>query len=174
MMHVNHGTVSVLVLLALGLASGYARAETKLTDFNGTWQGNGTDRNTPLESSQQTHCRASINADVVRMGAHILCNGAAGLTKVIQLNITLARDAFSGTLSQKATTRGSGARESDLGGSVTGHKTDKTADFTVSFPGLTPSVSVVLTLISPGSFSMRATTLGGQLMDVTFRRSSPR
>jgi hypothetical protein len=173
MAHVNRGALGALVLLALGVGTGEAGAETKLTDFNGTWQGSGTDRSTPLESTQQTHCRASINADIVRMGAHILCNGEAGLTKVIQLNITLAGDAFTGTLSQKATTSGSDTLGSNLNGSVAGHKTDKTADFAVSFPGLTPSVAVVLALINSASFSMRATTLGGQLMNVTFKRFSP-
>ena len=168
----NRMAFGVVVLLALGLASRLAVAETKLTDFNGTWQGSGTDRSTPLEATQQTTCRATINADVVRMAAHIVCNGAAGLTKVIQLNITLAGDAFSGTLVQKATTSGSRSSETDLSGSVSGHKTDKTAKFTVSFPGLTPSVAVVLTLNAPTSFSMQATTLGGQLMNVNFKKSS--
>jgi hypothetical protein len=164
----------MLVLLALGSVLGSARAETKLTDFNGTWQGIGTDRNTPFESVQRTRCNATINADLHRMGAGIVCNGVAGLSKVIQLNITLAAagDAFSGDLTQKATVRGNASSETVLQGSVSGHKTDKTANFRVSFPGLTPSVDVTLTLIDPGTFSMHATTFGGELMDITFSKTS--
>ncbi len=165
--------VATLILLALGPALDCARAETKLTDFNGTWQGDGTDRNTPFESTQRTKCNATINADLHHMGTSIVCNGVAGLTKLIQLNITLAAgDAFSGDLTQKATLRGSASSETVLRGSVSGKKTDKTANFRVTFPGLTPSVDVALTLINTGTFSMRATTFVGELMDVTFSKAS--
>ena len=164
----------MLILLASGLGLRTADAETKLTDFNGTWQGGGTDRNTPFEATQQTKCNATVSADLHRMNTNISCNGAAGLTKVIQLSITLAGDgdAFSGVLTQKATIRGDSSNATVLNGSVAGQKTDKTASFKVSFPGLTPSVNVTLTLNNPSSFSMQATTLGGGLMDVTFNRTS--
>jgi hypothetical protein len=160
------------VLLTAILTAAPAGAETKLTDFNGHWQGAGTDRYTPLQAPQRTRCSATIAAGPTRMNSQIECNGVAGLTKVIQLSITLAGDAFSGDLTQKATTRGDASSASVLNGTVAGHKTDKTANFRVSFPGLTPSVDVTLTLLDPSSFSMRAATFGGQLMDVTFRRSS--
>jgi len=160
-------------LIGFATAAGTARAETKLTDFNGSWQGGGNDRNTPFESLQRTRCNATITADLHRMGTAIVCNGVAGLTKVIQLNIALdAGDTFTGDLSQKATWRGNAPSETVLKGSVAGQKTDKTANFRVSFPGLTPSVDVTLVLNSPGSFSMRATTIGGELMDVTFNNVS--
>jgi hypothetical protein len=147
-----------------------AYAETKLTDFGGTWQGVGTDRSTPFESAQKTRCRASINATLTQMSSNIVCNGAAGLTKVIQLNIILSGDAFTGTLTQKATMSGSNS-PTVLNGSINGRKTNTTAEFTVSFPGLTPSVAVTLTLMNPASFSMLATTIGGQLMNVVFNRT---
>jgi hypothetical protein len=147
-----------------------AYAETKLTDFGGTWQGSGADRSTPFESAQKTRCRANINSTLTQMSSSIVCNGTAGLTKTIQLNIALSGDAFTGTLTQKATT-GSGSPPTVLNGSVNGRKTNTTAQFTVSFPGLTPSVAVTLTLMNPASFSMQATTIGGQLMNVVFNRT---
>jgi hypothetical protein len=164
----------ILILAACASAPTYAQAETKLSDFNGTWQGIGTDRNTPFESAQQTRCSATINADLRRMSTGITCHGAAGLDKVIKLTIALIGDgdAFSGNLTQTATTRDDPSIATNLSGAVAGRKTDKTAEFKVSFPGLTPSVNVTLTLSSPSSFAMQATTLGGQLMDLTFNRAS--
>jgi hypothetical protein len=162
---------SLVMLMAIATAAP-AAAETKLTDFDGHWQGAGTDRYTPLQATQRTRCSATIAANATRMNSQIDCNGVAGLTKVIQLSITLAGDAFSGHLTQKATTRGDESSASVLNGTVAGHKTDQSANFKVSFSGLTPSVDVTLTLLDSSSFSMRAATFGGQLMDVTFRRSS--
>src|SRR5689334_3743100 len=98
----KHLVSGTLLLLALGLAASPAQAETKLTDFNGTWQGSGNDRNTPFESAQGTACQAVITADLRRMSARIVCNGNAGLSKTIQLAITLAGDSFSGHLTQTA------------------------------------------------------------------------
>lgn len=159
----------VLGFLIAALGSGSAGAETKLTDFNGTWHGGGTDRNTPFDTAQRTSCRAAIKADLQHMTTDIACNGAAGLNKVIRLTITLAGEAFSGSLTQKASIRG--GADSVLDGSVFGHKTDTSANFRVSFPGLTPSVAVTLKLANPLSFSMHATTLGGELMDIVFNRT---
>ena len=104
------------------------------------------------------------------MSSSIVCNGAAGLTKVIQLKIVLSGDAFTGTLTQKATTSGSNS-PTVLSGSVNGRKTNTTAKFMVSFPGLTPSVAVTLTLMNQAAFSMLSTTIGGQLMNVVFNRT---
>ena len=159
----------IVVLSASEFGSGVACAGTELTDFNGSWHDGGTDRSTPLEATQRTSCSAGINADLRRMSANIVCKSVAGLTKVIRLNITLAGNTFSGDLTQKATIRGE--NPSELNGSVSGQKTDTTANFKVSFRGLTPSVEVTLKLNNPSSFSMRAITLGSQLMDVTFNRS---
>ena len=170
---VNRVGLGVLGILALGTVLDPAAAETQLTDFNGSWQGTGVDRNMPFQSMQRTSCQATINADLHHMKTAIVCNGVAGLTKVIQLNITLAGgEAFSGDLTQKATTRGDSSSETVLKGSVSGNKTDKSANFRVSFPGLTPSVDVALGLNNPSSFSMQATTFGGQLMNVSFNRTS--
>jgi hypothetical protein len=146
-----------------------AYAETKLTDFADTWQGSGTDRSTPFESPQNTICRASINATLTQMSSSIVCNGAVGLTKVIQLNFVLSGDASTGTLTQNETTSGSSS-PTVLSGSLNGHTTNSTAKFTVSFPGLTPSAAVTLTLINQAVFSMQATTIGGEIMNVVFSR----
>jgi hypothetical protein len=159
-----------LSLCAMAAVRAPAYAETKLTDFGGTWQGSGTDRSTPFESTQKTRCRASINATLTQMSSSIVCNGAAGLTKVIKLNIVLSGNTVTGTLTQKATTSGSNSPTA-LNGSVNGRKTNTTAKFTVSFPGLTPSVAVTLTLMNQASFSMQATTIGGKLMNVVFNRT---
>ena len=75
-----------------------AGAETKLTDFNGSWHGHGTDRNTPFESRQDTRCRAAISATVTKMNTAITCNGASDLNKAIHLDIVLSGNAFTGTL----------------------------------------------------------------------------
>jgi hypothetical protein len=146
-----------------------ASAETKLSDFNGTWHGGGTDRNTPFDPAQRTSCRATIKADLRTMSATISCNGVAGLDKLINLNINLAGDVFTGTLTQKATVRG--APPSVLNGTVSGTKTDTSANFRVSFSGLTPSVAVTLKLNNPSSFYMHAETLGGELMNIAFNRT---
>lgn len=147
-----------------------AHAETKLSDFDGRWSGRGTDRNTPLESEQQTSCRADISANLRRMTANIRCDGAAGLTKAIQLRIALSGSEFAGALTQTATIHGSNAAPVTMTGAVSGHKTDTTAKFTVDFPSLTPSVAVTLQLNSKSSFTMHATTFAGALMNVVFRR----
>jgi hypothetical protein len=163
-----------LILLASGIASYPAGAETKLTDFDGQWQGSGKDRDLPFESMQQTSCQTTINADLRRMNSITICNGDAGLDKIIQLTITLSGEVFSGNLTQKTTMRGDDKSVSVLNGSVSGHKTDDTASFQVSFPGLVPNAAVTLRLISASSYSMQATTLGSTLMDVTFNRAVKR
>jgi hypothetical protein len=91
------------------------------------------------------------------------------VTKVIQLNFVLSGDASTGTLTQNETTSGSSS-PTVLSGSLNGHTTNSTAKFTVSFPGLTPSAAVTLTLINQAVFSMQATTIGGEIMNVVFSR----
>jgi hypothetical protein len=151
----EYPAAGMLVLLLSGAASCPAGAETKLTDFDGQWQGSGQDRDLPFESMQQTSCQTTINADLRRMSSITICNGAAGLDRTIQLTITLNGEAFSGNLTQKTTMRGDDKSVSVLNGSVSGHKTDNIATFQISF-------------------SMQATTLGSTLMDVTFNRAVKR
>jgi hypothetical protein len=146
-------------------------AETKLTYFNGTWHGSGTDRNSFLESSQQTTCRTIVRADLRRMRSEMDCEGHAGLRKVVHLTIALNGDQFTGELTQTTTMRGHNVSASVLQGSVLGRKTDDMAAFQVQFSALVPSVNVTLKLNNPSSYSMRVTTLGFTLMDVTFNRS---
>jgi hypothetical protein len=162
--------VGTLVLAAAG-ALRPAGAETKLTDFDGLWQGSGWDRDLPFESMQQTSCQNTVIADLRRMTSITICNGQAGLDKTIQLAITLSGEAFSGNITQRTTMHGDEASASVLTGSVSGHKTDNTATFQISFPGFIPNAAVTLRLISPTSYSMQATTLGSLLMDVTFNRA---
>jgi hypothetical protein len=164
----------MLILSAFGAASGPAGAETRLTDFDGQWRGIGQDRDLPFETMQQTICQTTNSADLRRLDSVTVCKGDAGLDKVIQLTITLSGETFSGNLTQKSTLRGDDTSVSVLNGSVSGHKTDNTAIFQVSFPGLVPNAVVLLRLISPSSYSMKATTLGIALMDVTFNRAITR
>jgi hypothetical protein len=163
-----------LIFSACGVAYGPAGAETKLSDFDGQWQGSGQDRDLPFEAMQQTSCQTTINADLRRMSSTTICNGDAGLDKIIQLAITLSGEAFSGNLMQKTTMRGDDKSVSVLNGSVSGHKTDNTATFQISFPGFLPNATVALRLISPSSYSMQASALGSTLMDVTFTRAVKR
>jgi hypothetical protein len=161
----------LMALLTSGLATGSAKAETKLSDFNGAWHGNGSDKNTPFESSQRTNCRANIKADLRRMNAEIDCNGEAGLTKLVHLRLSLTGNEFTGDLTQHAKTRESNSTPTVLTGSVSGQKSDTSANFTVRFHGMTPNAYVVLTLKGTSSLSMQATTFGGELMNVTFNRT---
>ena len=108
------------------------------------------------------------------MKSMTVCKGEAGLDKVIQLTITLSGETFSGNLTQKTTMRGDDTSVSVLNGSVSGHKIDNTATFQVSFPGLVPNATVILRLISPSSYSMKAATLGSAMMDVTFNKTVAR
>jgi hypothetical protein len=160
-----------ILILSAPAASDPAGAETKLSDFDGQWQGSGKDRDLPFEAMQQTSCQTTVNADLVRMSSTTICNGDAGLDKIIQLAIILSGEAFSGNLMQKTTMRGDDRSVSVLNGSVSGRKTDNTATFQVSFPGFLPNAAVTLRLINPTSYSMQATTLGSTLMDVTFTRA---
>jgi hypothetical protein len=164
----------LLILSAFGTAPCPAGAETRLTDFDGQWLGSGQDRDLPFEPMQQTSCQTTNSADLRRLSSVTVCKGDAGLDKLIQLTITLSGETFSGTLTQKSTLRGDDTFVSVLNGSVSGHKTDNTATFQVNFPGLVPNAIVMLRLISPSSYSMKATTLGSALMDVTFTRAIAR
>jgi hypothetical protein len=165
------GIASVLA----GLVAPYlARAETKLTYFNGMWRGSGSDRNSPLESLQRTSCQTTIQADLRRMNSNTVCDGQAGLHKVIDFSITLDGNQFTGDLSQSTIVRGSAASASVLKGSVVGRKAEDTARFQVQFPGLVPSAIVNFKIHSPSSYSMHVTSLGLTLMDVIFNRTDQR
>jgi hypothetical protein len=147
-----------------------AAAETKLSDFNGEWHGNGTDRNTPLESTQPTNCRMRIQADLRHLNSETTCVGQAGLHKVLHLSITLDGDQFTGDASQSSTVTNGAANV--LNGTVIGHKADEMASLQVRFAGLTPSATVVLRRLDPSTFSMVITSLGLALTNVKFDRSA--
>lgn len=147
-----------------------AAAETKLSDFNGEWRGNGTDRSTPLEFAQPTNCRMRIQADLRHMHSETTCIGQAGLRKVLRLTITVDGDQFTGDASQTSTVTNSAAEV--LNGTVIGHKADEMASLEVRFPGLTPSATIVLRRHDPSSFNMNITSLGLTLMNVSFNRTT--
>jgi hypothetical protein len=149
----------------------HAGAAAKLTDFNGVWQGAGTDRNSPLERAQQTSCQMRIRADQSHLTSDTVCHGQAGLSKVLQFAVTLDGDRFSGSAGQTSTTRGS-ATSDTLKGAVSGQKTEDTANLHIVFPGLTPNAEVVLKLIDPSTFSMHVASHGLTLMDLLFHRQA--
>jgi len=160
---------AIFASFPVGIGLNSVNADPKFMDFNGNWQGSGTDRKFPFETTQRTSCRATVDADLRTMNSLISCSGDAGLKKDIRLNIILDGDAFAGSLTQKATTPGSPVTVLD--GSVYGHATGTTADFRVDFPGLMPKVTVALRRDSVSSFSMQASVWGAVLMDVTFDRT---
>jgi hypothetical protein len=60
-------------------------------------------------------------------------------------------------------------------GTLTGKKTDNSANFTVAWKGLMmPSATVDLNLNTPTSFSMKVSALGSNMMDLKFDRTSDR
>ena len=162
--------VAIIASLTGGIDLSSVRAEPNFMDFNGNWQGSGTDRNLPFETTQRTSCRATVDANLSTMNSLISCSGDAGLKKDIRLNIILDGEAFTGSLIQKSMTPGSPVTVLD--GSVYGHATDTTADFRIEFPGLMPKVTVTLRRDSASSFSMQASVWGAVLMDVTFNRTA--
>jgi hypothetical protein len=107
------GGAATLVIFLFVTSAGAAAA--KLTDFNGSWNGIGTDRASPLEVSQPTSCHASIRADETTLNDEIICEGKAGLHKTISLTVHLSDNRISGTLTQTSTTRGSKAHPSRFG-----------------------------------------------------------
>jgi hypothetical protein len=160
----------IAIVMIVWIVMPSAAAETKLSDFNGAWHGNGTDRDTPLEAAQPTNCRMRIQADLRHLSSETTCNGQAGLHKVLRLTITLNGDQFTGTASQISAVKDGTAKV--LNGTVIGHKSDEMASLQVRFPGLTPSATVVLRRLNPSTFTMNITSLGLALTNVTFDRTT--
>jgi hypothetical protein len=168
---IRYGLAGAAVTLTAWVSISLA-AETKLTELNGNWRGTGTDRASPLELAQQTSCRATIHADETRLSDEMICDGQAGLHKVVRLSLTQSGDELTGSLSQTITTQGS--NPSTLEGSVSGHRVEDTASLHVRFSGLTPPATVALKLNNPSSYSVSATSLGLPLMAVTFHKAISR
>lgn len=166
----RHLAIPIAMVMVSLIVLPSAVAETRLSDFNGEWHGNGTDRNTPLEFPQPTNCRMEIQADLRHMNSETTCIGQAGLRKVLRLAITLAGDQFTGDATQTSTLTNSPAKV--LHGAVFGHKGDETASMEVKFPGLTPSATVILRRLNLSTFNMNITSLGLTLMNVTFDRTT--
>jgi hypothetical protein len=162
------GAVLALVIVAAGSVA--AAAETKLTDFNGEWRGTGQDRESMLQSLQDTICRNRIRADLKRMQTEMICIRKSGLSKRVRLTVVLEGNRFTGEIMQKTTQPG--RDDSVINGTIEGQKTDNSANFRVTWKGATPNTSVDLTLNTPTSYSMRVTALGITVMDVTFNRQS--
>ncbi len=160
-------TAVSLIAFAAGAA-----AETKLTDFNGEWRGTGQDRDSPLQSLQDTTCQNAVRATPQRMRIEMTCERKSGVRKIIRLNVTLEGDQFSGRINQR--TAQPGKEDAVIGGTLSGKKTDGSASFTVDWKGMTPSTTVDLKLNTPTSYSMKVTALGVTFMDLTFNRTSDR
>jgi hypothetical protein len=156
------------------LAATSAGAQTPLTDLNGRWAGRGTDRDSPLQSTQPTRCQVTVKADATHMTSDTECLGEAGLHKRIHLSVTFSGQQFSGNVEQTSDQRGSNSPPTRRAGSVTGNRNGDTAEFTVRFGGFTPNARVVLNLTSATSFSMLVSSLGATLTDVTYHRPAKR
>jgi hypothetical protein len=154
-----------------GLAMG-AAAETKLTDFNGEWRGSGQDRDSPLQSLQDTSCRNAVRATPQRMHIEMTCERGSGVRKTVQMNVTLQGDQLTGRINQRISQPGK--EDAVIGGTLAGKKSDGSANLTVSWKGPTPNTSVNLKLDTPTSYSMKVTALGLTFMDATFIRTSER
>src|SRR5690349_21239634 len=103
------GLESAVIFSMLLLESSSLAAAVKLPQLNGSWQGSGTDRATPLEASQHTRCHATIHASETSLTQEMTCEGDAGLHKTVRLAVHLSGNAISGTLTQTSVTRGNGA-----------------------------------------------------------------
>ena len=164
----------VAAAVAAWLALTPAGAQTKLTEFNGSWLGSGTDRDTPFATAQPTRCQTRVTADATHMTSNMECNGDAGLHKRIRLSISYTGNKFTGSTEQISVVRGSGAAPKRRAGTVAGMRTGDRAEFEVRFSGLTPNAHVVLELTSPTSFAMTTSTLGATLTKVDFHRPGAR
>ncbi|HET7681257.1 MAG TPA: hypothetical protein VFK79_14125 [Xanthobacteraceae bacterium] len=153
------------------LAKGTA-AETKLTDFNGEWSGTGQDRDSPLQSLQDTSCRNAVRATAQRMRIEMTCERKSGVRKTVRMNVTLQGDQLTGRINRRISQPGK--EDSVIGGMLSGTKSDSSANLTVSWKGPTPSTSINLKLETPTSYSMKVTALGLTFMDATFNRISER
>jgi hypothetical protein len=147
-----------------------AKAEIKLADLAGDWQGSGTDRNSPLESPQQTTCQNKIRTEADQMTSDTVCKGRAGLNRRSRMTITLRGNDISGTLDQSTT----GTSVQQLKGTIAGHRTGDTATLQIRFSAFMPNATVTLKLISASSYSVQGTALGVVMTDVTYNRMSGR
>src|SRR4051812_15517124 len=163
--------ILLTAIVSIAFVTG-AAAETKLTDFNGEWRGAGQDRDSPLQSLQDTTCQNAVRAGPLRMNSEMTCERKSGVRKTIRMNIMLEGDQLSGRINQR--TSEPGKEDSVIGGTLTGKKTDNTATFTVSWKGPTPNATVNLKLNDPTSYSMRVTALGLTFMDAAFSRRTDR
>jgi hypothetical protein len=75
---------AIIASFTVGIGLNSVHADPKFMDFNGNWQGSGTDRNLPFETTQPT-----VDADLRTMNSLVSCSGDAGLKKDIRLNIIL-------------------------------------------------------------------------------------
>ena len=155
-----------VVLALMPLAA--ANAATPLTELSGQWSGGGTDRDSPMASTQATRCRATLKTDPTHLTSTTECDGDAGLHKRFHLAVTFQGDQFTGSVEQVSSVRG--AAPARYAGTVTGTRKGDVAAFTAHFSGLTPNASVVLTLTSPTSYSMQVSVLGSTLTNVTLRK----
>ena len=163
--------VLLAAITCIALARG-AAAETKLTDFNGEWRGTGRDRDSPLQSLQDTSCRNAVRATLQRMHIEMTCERTSGVRKTVRMNVTLQGDQLTGRINQRISQPGK--EDAVIGGTLAGKKSNGSANLTVSWKGPTPSTLISLNLDTPTSFSMKVTALGLTFMDATFKRTSDR
>jgi hypothetical protein len=153
---------------------GGGAAVFRLSDLDGRWQGIGSERASPMESAQPVTCQSTIQADATRMVNDTTCTGEAGLRRVSSLMVTLDGNDITGTLDQSTWSGGSSVSPTVLKGSVSGRRTEDGATLQVRFPGFMPNATVTFKILNPSSFSVQATALGIQMMQVTYNKIGKR
>src|SRR4051812_12606094 len=78
-----------------------AVAEPSLTDFNGEWRGAGQDRDSPLQSLQDTACQNAVRATPQRMTIEMTCARKSGVRKTVRMNLMLEGNQLSGRINQR-------------------------------------------------------------------------
>jgi hypothetical protein len=150
-----------------------AKADIKLIELDGDWQGSGIDRNSPFESLQQITCRSKIRTAADRMTSDTVCKGRTGLNKTSRMTITLDGNNITGVL--EASIKGSDDDSPrQLKGAIAGRRTGDTATLQIHLPGFMPNATAILNLISSSSYSIKVTTWGILMSDVTYNRVGQR
>src|SRR3954470_8691515 len=93
------------VIVCIAFATG-AAAESKLTDFNGEWRGAGQDRDSPLQSLQDTACQNAVRATPQRMTIEMTCARKSGVRKTVRMNLMLEGGQLSGRINQRTSEPG--------------------------------------------------------------------
>lgn len=160
--------VGILAAGLVAMAALPAAAETTLADLDGEWRGTGTDRIQPGQPFQKTSCRNSVQASAREVTSELVCEGRAGLHRVVRLVASVQGDKFNGRIKQ--TVRVAGKPPFELVGSAAGQRAKDTLQFPVQWTGPWPNAIVAFKLLSPTSYAMQVGSMGYTIIEVVFKR----